>query len=160
MTESVFGGAATILGYDENCDNDRKHTSEGYEDGNGLIESQYTEREGVVNNRNVVSESQKDRSLWEQSQGKRRTSRIGSHLLPSAEIALHSNVIATNSSHVSQTVAFQIGSPLAFVKTLIQPMKRSVVPKLTDRVIVMLPRRYAQPQIHAMMLRHQGGLSI
>lgn len=67
------------------------------------------------------------------------TSRRGNHLLPSDEMALHSKVIATKRIQVCHAVAVQIALPSLSVKILTQPMINRVVPKLTDKVIVMLP---------------------
>ncbi len=45
-------------------------------------------------------------------------------------------------------------------KTLMHATKKRVVPKLTARVMVMLPTTYAQPQTQLATRRHLGGESM
>lgn len=53
-----------------------------------------------------------------------------------------------------------MGLPSSFSKTFMQATKKVVEPKLTARVMVMLPTTYSQPQIQLASRRHEAGASI
>lgn len=72
-------------------------------------------------------------------EGRKLTSKRGRILLPSAEMALHSKVMAKNTKKIWYVSACQISLPSSFWKTLTQATKNRAVPKFTAKVIVILP---------------------
>lgn len=82
-----------------------------------------------------------------------RTSRIGSQRLPSEDTALHRKVMARKVRKICHVEASQMPTPGSVSKTLMQATRNSVVPKLTARVMVMLPTTYSQPHTQLAMRR-------
>ena len=90
-------------------------------------------------------------------QSRELTSNQGSHLLPSAETALHSSVMARNIKKTWYGSPAKTPTPGLDSKTFTQETMNSVVPKLTDRVMDMLPTTYNQPQTQEATRLHFGG---
>jgi hypothetical protein len=90
----------------------------------------------------------------------RLTSSQGSHLLPKADTALQNNVRAKKMRKTCHVSPAKIPTPGSFSNTLMHETKNSVVPKLTARVIVMLPTTKSQPVIQLAMRLHLGEASI
>lgn len=102
----------SVLSDDENGDQNRKDTSKGSVNSACLYKSASVRTNIELTLHSFVIIDFRSRL----------TSKIGSHLLPRAEIIFVSSVIATKSNHVCHVVADQTGFPSESVKILTHPM--------------------------------------